>query len=116
MEDVLNGRPERYVTDIEHAGFNLLGLAEIFALIGGMRALTELDAHLNRWVGLALGMALLIGVPAFDVKFRLAQPELSRCKRLFAPFCGGSLLYVPFWLFLPVFLMVAITLAIVQHR
>ncbi len=110
------GKLTRYATHIHHGGCNILGLIEIFLLIAGMWALSESVGHLNRGVGVAICLGLLLSIPATDLRIRLTQPEQSRWSRLLSPSLGGCLLWLPVWLLFPAGAVAGIVAAILQHR
>jgi hypothetical protein len=81
-------------------GVNILGLLELFTVIGVVTGTGVYISSFSR--GLA-GLLMFLGVTAItalDLWWRLQQPELGRWTRLFSPFTGGCFVYVPIWLLL----------------
>src|SRR3954466_14616432 len=88
----------RHLTRIvgDPVGVNLLGLLELFASI----AILSSVSFVPKAVGLLM---LCLGPPAvaaFDLWWRIRQPERSWWARLFSPFTGGCFIYLPIWLVL----------------
>jgi hypothetical protein len=91
----------RYLTIVEiPVGANILGLLELFALIGSMflAASAEFLPASLRWIPMALGF---VSVTTFDLNWRLQQQDGNRLRRLVSPFRGGCILFIPVWLVPP---------------
>ncbi len=103
-------RPSRpYFTHITLHGCNLLGLANVFAFIGGLTLSTTLIAALPPWpANRALGLAVLalFGLVVcrpcvFDFVLRIRTGSGGRLMRLLSPHAGGALFYIPVWAVYP---------------
>ncbi len=92
-------------------GMNILGLLELLAVLAWLTfIISEFDMP-----SLFGGMVLLSGILSvivFDFGWRLRQPEPSRSTRLFSPYEGGCIVYIPIWLLLP--LIPAVTISSVM--
>ena len=101
----------RHLTRIvgDPVGVNLLGLLELFASV----AIQSSASFAPKALAL---LALCLGLPAiaaFDLWWRIRQPERSRWTRLFSPFTGGCFIYFPIWLVLLAGIVVGITFIVI---
>lgn len=90
----------RHLTRIvgEPYGVNILGLLEIFAMIGLLTSIGLLGDNFPRLLNLCVILIGFFGTVSFDVWWRIQQPEAPRWQRLLSPYTGGCFIFVPIWL------------------
>jgi hypothetical protein len=79
-------------------GVNIIGLMEVFAVIGIQFGAIALSDQISAFLGRVVGAFGLGAVMVFDLWLRSRQPEGTRWRRLFSPFAGGCFVFVPIWL------------------
>ena len=92
-------------------GVNILGLLEIFALVGALFGMIVVSDYISQSLRLATLVCAAAAIVAFDLWWRRGQPETTWWARLFSPFAGGCFVFVPIWLLFPSF-AVAVTIAV----
>jgi hypothetical protein len=85
-------------------GVNILGLLELFALLGSVVGFGILAANIS--LPPAIGgpgmAAIFAGIVGFDIWWRTNQPEESLTTRLLSPYTGGCFGFAPIWLVIPI--------------
>lgn len=89
---------DQYFVHIHHNGVNLLGVLLMLEIAFGGWGATEMSAWIqNRVVGGILVFTPLCFAPVFDVAWRLLRGNGGFATKLFSPFMGGCVLYIPIW-------------------
>jgi hypothetical protein len=100
-------------------GVNILGLLELFALIGSLAGTIALANYIPqslRWLLLGCLAGPVVAIVVFDLWWRHRQPETTRWGRLFSPFAGGCFFFLPIWLLLPCFIVGCVVAVILRTR
>jgi hypothetical protein len=90
---------------------NILGLLELFAAFGvSVGAVATMGA-----AGAVLVPVCLLGIMAFDIWWRTAQPEQALWARLLSPYAGGCFGLIPIWLLFPGFFVAVAIISLTNN-
>ena len=105
------------LVEIHHwLGINLLGVLLLLVIAFGMWGGIEIEARLqNRTIGAMLFFASVLFSAALDIAWRLSRGEHDYANRLFSPFAGGCMLYLPIWTHVVLGAMAVVFMA-VSHK